>query len=793
MRKLFFRAPYLCAIVVILSLAACLVPPSVGATPKVARPASKPTTHLPLRFEENRGQSDAHVRYLAREPGATIFFTPTEIVLSLTGNHAKRAAVVRLRPVGANRTPLITGSGQQSGTSNYISGRDTSKWVRGVRGFSRVRYHDLWPGVDVVFYEGRSGALEYDVVAAPHAALNAAFDVVGATSLALRRGGLQIATPAGTLTHTSPHAYQVVDRKRKNVPASIRLHGSRFSFRAGRHDSSKQLVIDPQVMDYSTYLGGADVDQGSAIAVDSSGSAYVTGSTDSADFPVTPGAFQTTLAVSPDAYVTKLSPDGTSLVYSTYIGGSDSDQGTGIAVDGNGSAYITGDTSSTDFPVTLGAFSGSLGGFDDAFVTKLSADGTSLLYSTYLGGSGGDSGAGIAVDQAGSAYVAGLTDSANLPVTAGSAQTTVGGSSDAFVSKISTDGTSLVYSTYLGGSDIEEVGGVAVDATGSAYVSGRTQSTDFPVTNAFQPAFGGFVDAFATKVSPSGTSFDYSTYLGGSSYDTAFAVAVDSTGHAYVAGTSESSDFPVTPGAFATSIHGINDAFVTKLSDNGMSLDYSTYLGGANTENGQAIAVDAAGSASVTGETDSADFPVTPGAVQPTYGGTVDAFVTTLSVGGDSLDSSTYLGGPGFEQGFGLAVDDAGGTFVTGRTNSIDFPVTAGAFQTSPGGSFDGFVTKITSAAGGAPNTAIRHMSIRGHTARFWFRSSTPNATFLCSLDRHRFRPCASPKTYRHLRPGSHLFRVKAKDASGNVDPTAARRRFTIGSRPRGCFGVCTG
>jgi len=334
--------------------------------------------------------------------------------------------------------------------------------------------------------------------------------------------------------------------------------------------------------------------------------------------------------------VTKLNPTGSGLVYSTYLGGSGDDNGTSIGVDAAGNAYVMGGTSSTNFPTTAGAFQRTFGGgISDAFVTKLNPAGSGLVYSTYLGGSGSEGGFGIAVDAGGNAYVTGHTGSTNFPTTTGAFQTSFGGGGfDAFVTKLNSTGSALVYSTYLGSSGTDNGNGIAVDAAGNAYVTGDTTSANFPTTTgAFQTTFrGGFDDAFVTKLNSTGSALVYSTYLGGSSTDNGTSIAVDAVGNAYVTGGTFSTNFPTTTGAFQTTLSGLEDAFVTKLNPLGTGLVYSTYLGGSGSDVGDGITVDAlpTPNAYVTGFTDSTNFPTTAGAFQTTLGGGEDAFVAKI-------------------------------------------------------------------------------------------------------------------------------------------------------------------
>jgi hypothetical protein len=376
------------------------------------------------------------------------------------------------------------------------------------------------------------------------------------------------------------------------------------------------------------------------------------------------------------------------------LGGSGYDQGVAIAVDSSGNAYVTGVTSSTDFPTVNAIQPTYHGGVYDAFVTKINASGSALVYSTYLGGSGLDSGDSIAVDSSGNAYVTGETSSTDFP-TVNAIQPTNHGSDDAFVTKINADGSALVYSTYLGGSGEDWGPGIAVDSFGTAYVTGYTQSTDFPTVNAIQPTNHGSGDAFVTKINADGSALVYSTYLGGSGNDSGQSIAVDSSGSAYVIGITSSTDFP-TVNAIQPTYHGNIDAFVTKINGDGSALVYSTYLGGSGGDQGYGIAADSSGNAYVIGLTDSTDFP-TVNAIQPTYHGNIDAFVTKINADGSALVYSTYLGGSGYEQGWRIAVNPFGTAYISGQTCSTNFPKTLLAFQQSLKGSCGVYISKIAS------------------------------------------------------------------------------------------------
>ncbi len=705
---------------------------------------------LPLSFEANHGQAESQVKFLARTGGYTLFLTADEAVLALRGRAAgpapKGAADLDALPVSLKRYPdtnpvgrpsesaaggvlrmklrnadpaaRVSGVDELTGTSNYFIGNDPAKWHTKVPNYAKVKYKGIYPGIDLVYY-GNQRQLEYDFIVAPGAdPRRIAFDVEGAKRIRKDAQGdlvLKMETGDGELRWHRPVVYQEKNGARQLVTAHYAITDTnRVTFELAKYDAGRPLYIDPLI--YSTYLG-SDVNEcvcntfanPVGIAVDNAGNAYVTGQTFAANFPVTPGAFQTTSGGA-NAFVTKINPTGTALVYSTYLGGSGFDAGYAITVDSSGDAYVTGRASSTNFPVTPGAFQTTCADpvyCWNAFVTEINSSGSALVYSTYLGGSGGDQGLAIAVDSAGSAYVTGTTSSTNFPVTPGAFQT-AGTAHSSFVTKFNPAGSALVYSTYLGGADPSTVGNsIAVNSTGNAYVGGSTYSIDFPTTpGAFQTVCvlsnsnNCNWNAFVTEFSPTGAALVYSTYLGGTSDALGQGIALNSAGNVYVTGYG-GEDFPVTPGAFQTACCGV---FVTEFNPTGTSLVYSTYLGGGtDADGGNAIAVDGAGNAYVTGYAGQ-HFP-TENPVQKKYGGgKSDAFVAKLNPTGSALVYSTYLGGSNDDYGDGIALDSAGNAYVIGWTASTNFPVTPGVFQptyVSSGGSGalgDAFVAKLNIA-----------------------------------------------------------------------------------------------
>jgi len=720
---------------------------------------------LPLSFAANQGQTAADVKYVSRGNGYTVFLTRDAAVLALTRAQAKNADssqttktdAVRMRIVGAANDARIVATEPLPGIENYFIGNDPAKWQTGVPTFARVNYAQVYPGIDLVYY-GNQRQLEYDFVVRPGAdASRVRLEFAGAKALKLNASGeLEITAEHGTIAFHNPVIYQLKNGQHQPVQGRFTLLArNEVGFKLGAYDKTRELVIDP-TLSYSTYLGGNGMyagDTGSAIAVDSAGNAYVTGSTGSTNFPTMnpvqktlsgPGGNVTIL----NAFVTKINATGTALVYSTYLGGNDDyrfgDAGRGIAVDATGAAYVTGTTGSTTFPTTASAYqkvnktvaaSGSYTGF----VTKFSPTGT-LVYSTFLGGSGiadccnvpyGDTAQAIALNNAGNAFIAGYTSSKDFPVlnayqkqNNSTAVDYYGQKSgyNAFATELNSSGSGLVYSTYLGGTGNDAASGIAIDGQGSAYLVGTAASTNFPVSSdAYQKKNNttsayALTNVFVSKIGAGGETLLYSTYLGGSNAftlgDEGKAIAVDPECYAYVTGQTPSSNFPTTPGSLEPkSLAALYSwsAFVTKLNTTASALEYSTFLGGANLPSGVGdfglgIQVDAAGQAYVTGMAQSTTFPVTSTAYQSKntemiyapdnyYSG--NAFVTELNAAGNGLVYSSYLGGSGSAAGNGgdtgnaIAIDLAGNAYLTGTTYSQNFPVlpNPGAFQTANNGS----------------------------------------------------------------------------------------------------------
>jgi Beta-propeller repeat len=684
----------------VFALLVLLVPSSASAEPD--------GSDVPLSFTPNAGQTDDQVRYLAQGEGYAFFFTDEKAVLSFAkpageNQAASDALVLDLRFVGTSPAATLEARERAAGTLNRLPG-ERSEWKTSIPTYEELVYRDLWAGIDMVI-RGAAGELKYEFHVSPGAdARDIRLAYGGADGLSLAdEGSLSIATALGELTDAPPVSYQRAAGERVPVETAYALDDGNqaYGFTVGSgYDPDKPLVIDPSI-DYSTFLGGAGSDAGRGIAVDAKGNAYVTGQTASLDFPTTVGAFARTNNLNTDVFVTKLNNSGSSIVWSTFVGGSAFDSGNAIAVDGQGAAYVSGFSGSLNYPTTAGAFDRTQNGGSDAFVTKLDPSGSALAYSTYLGGAGFsfEGSNGIAVDDEGSAYVTGFTNSAAFPTTPGAYDTTHAGSNDVYVTKLDRSGSTLVYSTLLGGSTIDTGNAITLDDKRNAYVTGFAASADFPTTpGAVDTTHNGGRDAFVTKLDATGSTLSHSTFLGGTGTDSGAGIAVDDKRQvAYVAGSTDSADYPTTPGASDPDYGGGGDAFVSAIDASGSVLVNSTHLGGTASDAATGIATDAMGKwAWITGSTSSADFPITPDAEDPSYNGNGDAFATRFHPTQLRPAYSTFLGGLGTDVGNAITIDERGKTvFVTGSTESGDYLTTSGAYQESKDGAADGFVTKV--------------------------------------------------------------------------------------------------
>jgi len=738
-----------------------------GATGK----AQQSFGQTPLLFESNQGQVDSQVKFLSQGNGYSTFLTSGSMILSLrptevlSGVQAslpaplgakgpgrssirqlEMAALAQKSPaitfgidlVGSKANPQVVGEDPRSTKVNYFIGRDPKKWRTNVPTYGRVRYRDVYPGIDLIYYSN-DRSMEYDFYLAAGAdATKIKFNVKGADDLSVDSdGNLVLSKGASQVRFRTPVLYQQIDGVRTRVPGAYAWHGgTNVGFEVGPYDTTKPLVIDP-VLVYSTYIGGSNDDFSNGVAVDSSGDAYVVGITDSLDFPLVAGAYDPGKSHVYRMFLSKFNSTGSALLFTDYFGGtSGADEAYGVALDSAGNAYVTGSTLSADFPV-VNAYQPTLAGSQDAFLTKFHADGSSIVYSTYLGGAtlnsiGGSTaqiGNSVSVDPSGEAVVAGVTTATDFPTTnANQASVATDQFGDwgiyGFLTKFAANGTSLVYSTYAGGSNLNigsctgcfpdsEPLSVATDASGNAYITGYTTTTDFPVTGgAFATSFpgSGVSDVgFVSKFS-SGGSLAYSTYLGGLTSSFLNAIAVDSSGSAYVTGYDTAGDgFPIVSTSICDpGVASCNGAVIAKLDPTGASLSYSTFLGSSNSMAGQAIQVDASGNAFIVGS----DVQFDLSNQIEGYAGNGDVVVAEIDPSASSVLMATFLGGQGWDAASGLALDSSGAVYVIGVTQSLDFPVTQSGVQTAWGGQTDAFIAKIDPTTN-APAVAMGPASLQ--------------------------------------------------------------------------------
>ena len=685
-----------------------------------ARAATRPAPATPLHFVPNLGQFAAPTLYIGSGPGATVRIEDRAVTYRLhrpgpergprAPHDSEKGAAgcpkvetldIRATFPGARRAATVVGVGRTSHLSHFYLGNDPSRWRTNVPGYEGVRLRALWPGVDLE-YHGSGRDLEYDFHVAPGAdprRIRIRYDGIERLRVT-ERGELEVATRFGTVRETAPVAYQLVDGERRAVAARYRRIDDRtFAFAvAARPVPSAPLIIDP-VLEYSTLIGGLSYDEVHDIVSDIPGNAYIVGGTLSPDFPASGSPVPNADYV---AYVTKIAPNGSSLVYSVFLGGSASQIGYGIRIDAAGNATVAGVTGSNDFPTTAGCFdptfNGSNPGDADLFVARLSATGT-LLYGTYLGGTGGDTGGRLALDQNGVAYVVGNTGSNDFPTTPGAYDVTYNGLNDIFVAGIRCAGTGpsdLVYSTYLGGSADDEAYDIEVDWADDVYVAGSTRSSNFPATGG--PPFNGTFDAMVARIKPNGSGpadLSLAMKFGGAGQDYGGGVKPNGTGEIYFSGSTASSDFPTNSGWQLAYGGGPYDAFLMRINYDGSLVYWSTYVGSTGEEHGGDVAVGPQWNPTLVGYTNSATFPTFGTPFQPSLAGDRDMFLVRSDAYFNPF-YGTFLGGTQMDVPYGVTEDTGGRLYIAGNTQTSDFPLTPAAWDTSyNGGAIDVVVAKF--------------------------------------------------------------------------------------------------
>jgi hypothetical protein len=686
-----------------------------------------------LSFEPNVGQTDQSVSFIARGPGYSLFLKETEAVLSLERRGDAAAgdtrSVIRMSLEGAQKPRRMEPAGELLGRSNYFIGNDPAEWRTNVPNYAQVRAEEVYPGVDLVHY-GNGSELEYDFVVKPNAdPSKIALSFAGPENIEIddQTGDLVLETELGELRQFRPYVYQEQGGEINEVAGSYILEKNlasnnfRVSFELGEYDRSRELIIDP-VLVYGSYLGGTMFDGATGIAVDDAGNAYVTGTASSRDFPTTAGTIKpqmlprtgSTTSYWYDAFVTKIDPDGTAIVFSTYFGGRDGNESGGdIELDAEGNIYISGTTMAPDLP-TVNAYQSTFGGTDDGYAAKLNPDGSALIYSTYLGGYNSDFGGRLTVEPAsGEATFVGSTSSPSFPTTPGvikerlcdSPQSCSGVSyGGSYIVRFNAAGT-VQFSTLFNGG----IRDVKLDSANNAVVAG-TGSAALTTPGAYQTTSTGGIEGYLGKIAPAGNQIVFGTLLGGGlESDRITGVALDEAGAMYVTGTTENGGFPTTPGAFDRTFNGTlgstHDGFITKFNPAGTALEYSTYIGGTANDQPTGIGLASDGGVFIIGETlGPQTFPTKNSLLQ-----SGKIFLTRMTPQLDALVFSSFLGAG---EAWDLAVDGADNVFVTGRTNSVPVtpnsfqPILAGGQATSPD---DGFILKI-----GPTDETVQHFAISG-------------------------------------------------------------------------------
>jgi outer membrane protein assembly factor BamB len=677
----------------------------------------------PIYFTKNHGQFSQDVLFRTQVNGANVYFCQKKIIsalykynetsqygyekenISIPFNREKK----NIRPpeiiyvstefIGSTDQIVVSGENLLPHYTNYFIGNNSDKWYINVPNYERVTYHNIYPRIDLTYY-GTANGLKYDFIIHPGADIShIQIHYSGVNNLVIgTSGNLQVHTLLGLINESTPIIYQKVNGKTLKVDGGYNLLESDvFCFQIETYNPMYDLIIDPGLQ-FSTFLGGSNQEYQNYgdIAVDSNGNSYIIGSTLSTDFPITPGSYDTIQNGNWDVFITKLSSSGNALLYSSFLGGNKIDHGQNIEVDANGYVYVIGTTNSSIFPTTTGTYDTTHNGYYDVFITKITPAGNELVYSTFLGGAGVDDSWDMALDLAGNTYLTGYTWSSNFPTSADAYDKTLTGSRDIFVTKLSPTGNTLIYSTYLGGWGGANYGwGIAVDEVGYAFITGFTTSMYFPTTaGAYDRTYNGNDDIFITKLSQSGNALIFSTFIGGTGNDDGRDITLDIQGNVCIVGKTGSSNFPITSNAYDATHNGDSDVIITILSNLGNALIYSTFIGGASLDWGNAITFDPTGAIYITGTTSSEEYPITTDAYDPTPNGDWDVFITKLTTD-SGLIYSTFLGGSNVDYSLDIKIDTNGYIYLAGYTSSSNFPTTPGAYDRTYNGNGDFFITKM--------------------------------------------------------------------------------------------------
>ncbi len=696
----------------------------------------KKVSGLQMPFIENRGQiRDKTVKFYANTFAGTVYVTDKGgIVYSLQKTeHRLKKSGDRIQNSEDRQTDtksVAIKEGLQYAKFTDIKGIDRSvtrvnyfigsrdKWRANIPTWQEVSLGRVYKGIGLKLRAYGDNVEKLFTVYPEGRVSDIKLKMEGAKGIKINKAGeLEIETALGTVKMTKPEAYQDINGKRVQVAANYILPNSEpgtrnlgltYGFQVGEYDKTRLLVIDPLLA--STFIGGSEWEHAHALRLDSSGNVFIAGETESFNYPATAGAYDRTCGTDGvcnetyaegnvyyyfDGFISKFDSNLSTLLSSTFIGGSDDDYAHDLAIDSSGNIFITGKTYSSDYPVTEGAYDTTYNGLRDVFVSRLDNNLSSLLSSTFIGGSDNEYAHVLAIDSSGNVFITGRTESSDYPVTEGAYDTSYNGLRDVFISRFDNNLSNLLSSTFIGGSDNEYLDAIGIDSSGNVFVAGGTLSDNYPTTpGAYDTTYNGIKDVFVSRLDNNLSSLLSSTYIGGSGYEDACTLTIDSSGNVFVAGGVKSNSYPTTPGAYDTSYNGDTDFFISKLNGNLSSLLSSTFIGGSGKDYVYAIGIDSSGDVFIAGRTESSDYPTTSGAYDTTNAGG-DGFVSRLDSNLSSLLSSTFIGGANDDHAHALDIDSSGNVFVAGWTLSPYYPTTAGAYDTTYNGSWDVFVSKL--------------------------------------------------------------------------------------------------
>ncbi|KAA3624267.1 MAG: hypothetical protein DWQ02_23285, partial [Bacteroidetes bacterium] len=670
--------------------------------PSTKNPYSEKLSGTKAPWVKNSGQWNQDILYVAHTfSGNVIINKSGEMLYALPVDSAsgyvlkerfvgKTGKATRTAPFGERETPSVF---------NYFIGNDQSSWKTGVPSYEVLNLGEVWPGIDVKLnaYHDNVEKLFYVQPGIDPQSIQMAID--GADRLQVSQNGqLIVFTPVGKLAYSTPVAYQWINGRKRFAKAEYQINAAgenTYSFHIEDYDPNYELIIDPLLA--STFMGDGGNDWGNAIAVDENGNVFITGYSWSDNFPTTEGSFDDSFNGVKEAYVAKFDNDLSTLLVSTFLGGSSWDNGLSVIVESTGDVIISGATGSSNFPISGPAYDNTYnGGSNDVFVCKLDNDLSTLIVSTFIGGDDDDYGYDLALDGTGNVFVTGSTESTNYPANGGFDNTFNGGFEDVFVSKLNNGLSSLLASTYIGGSTDEGADAITTDDAGNVFISGFTYSADFPFAGMpYDSTHNGSGDIFIAKFNNNLSSLSSATFIGGSNFEESHAITLDSAQNVFISGYTGSMEFPSTPGVYDETFNGNHDAIITKLDNDLSTIIASTFIGGADDDDCYGLVIEGAENVFITGISFSTDYPVTENAFDQTHNGDRDIFVSRFSFDLTALLESTYIGGGDNDWALDLAIDDAGSVFVGGGTYSYDFPIEGSPYDDSFNGGEDVIIAKI--------------------------------------------------------------------------------------------------